>query len=684
MDPVPMQHQSSKQTQSVPYGQACSNCSHAKCRCIPQSNGVCERCQRLKKECTPAPNVRKRKPKTPTSTSKRARIEEKLDDLVSLLQSQNAAKALTDLGGSGRASVSSPASQPWAPASVVTDGELGCPAGGLPSASLSSCAIPGPEVSSLRGSGLPPHHAASYDTPESLTDPNDIGGLSRAEAEEVLQTFRTKRLRHFPILYIPLEVSAAEFQREHPFLWLAIRAVCSQSVKEQNILADRIRQIIAKRTIVDCDRDLDMLQGLLVFLGWCAYFSYGKPFLCNRGLSAMADPCLYTAMCNMAISVAFDLRITRPAREDMIAHPYMNCFTAYTWRHGPKGLNIPPPSNETRRALLACFIICTNICSFMKFDVVQWSPPLTDCMTRLAESHETPADEVLIALAKIAKVSEDVARNFKGPEDREKSVSPSIFVKAFLDSLEQVKQGFAPEVIQNGEQNMHQFLAANILLIFKQTEVVTTNLRSTRILIYELAISHPPPAVYSGFEYRRIEYLHACLQATKEYLDNFSMLDAGSIPVCCSSVLFHFACTMKVLYRLLLLDDPGWDRVNARKEVDIIYYLERAAEKFEQAHRVAGIDNDDSEGDLFKRGGVALRLTIPTWRAALDQISGEAGGGAGGMAQGGGVGGQPGGSAGVGGGSGAPLSGHHPGDTMLMESMEDHWLSEMFLTWEGS
>lgn len=226
------------------------------------------RCQRLKKECTPAPNVRKRKPKTPTSTSKRARIEEKLDDLVSLLQSQNAAKALTDLGGSGRTNVSSPASQPWAPASVGADGELGCPAGGLPSASLPSCAIPGPEVSGLRASGLPPHNAASYDTPESLADSNDIGGLSCAEAEVVLQTFRTKRLRHFPILYIPLEVTALEFQREHPFLWLAIRAVCSQSVKEQNTLADKIRQIIAKRTIVDCDRDLDMLQGLLVFLGW--------------------------------------------------------------------------------------------------------------------------------------------------------------------------------------------------------------------------------------------------------------------------------------------------------------------------------------------------------------------------------------------------------------------------------
>ncbi|KAK8017637.1 Zn2/Cys6 DNA-binding protein [Apiospora rasikravindrae] len=549
-------------------------------------------CQRLKKECTPAPNVRKRKPKTQTSTSKRARIEEKLDDLVSLLQSQNAAKALTDLGGSGRTNVSSPASHSWPPpASVDADGELSCTGSGLPAAGLPPCPMPGPEVSGLRGSGLPPHNASSYDTPESLTDAADIGGLSYAEAEVVLQTFRTKRLRHFPILYLPPEMTAQDLWRERPFLWLVVRAVCSRSVKEQNVLADRIRQTIARRTIVDCDCDLDMLQGLLVFLGWCAYFSYGKPFLCT--------------MCNMAISVAFDLRITRPAREDMIAHPYMNCFTAYTWRHGPKGVNIPPPSNETRRALLACFIICTNICSFMKFDVVQWSPPLSDCMTKLAESRETPADEVLIALAKIAKVSEDVSRQFKGPEDREKTAPPYILVKAFLDSLQQVKEGFSPEVLQN--------------------DVVITNIRSTRILIYELAISHQPPSVYSGLEYRRIEYLHACLQATKSYLDNFRVLDAASIPMCCSSILFHFACTMKVLYRLLLLEDPGWDRVAARKEADIVYYLEQSAAKFEQAHQVAGIDNADSEGDLFKRAGAALRLTMPTWRAALDQISGEAG-----------------------------------------------------------
>ena len=207
--------------------------------------------------------------------------------------------------------------------------------------------------------------------------------------------------------------------------------------------------------------------------------------------------------------------------------------------------------------------------------------------------------------------------------------------------------------------------------------MVTTNIQSTTILIYELATYHQPPSVYSGFEYKRIEYLHMCLQVTKAYLERFHKLDAAAIAVCCSSVMFHFACAMKVLYRLLLLEDPGWDRVEARKEVDIVHHLEQVVDKFERAHMAAGIDNSDSEGDIFKRGAAALRLTVPIWRAALDQITGgETGRGDTSLGDGG-NGGHP-------GGVGGSWNGHHPVDTVLTESMEENWLSEMFLTWEGS
>ena len=69
----------------APYGRACTSCAHAKAKCVFQNgHAKCGRCHRLNKECLPSSSVRgsgiKKKPST-----KAARLEEKLDGLVSLL-----------------------------------------------------------------------------------------------------------------------------------------------------------------------------------------------------------------------------------------------------------------------------------------------------------------------------------------------------------------------------------------------------------------------------------------------------------------------------------------------------------------------------------------------------------------------------------------------------------------------
>ena len=74
---------------SIPatYGRACTTCAHAKAKCV-YANGLlkCERCLRLQKECHPSPNARGSRIKKKSNT-KTARLEEKLDGLVSLLTS---------------------------------------------------------------------------------------------------------------------------------------------------------------------------------------------------------------------------------------------------------------------------------------------------------------------------------------------------------------------------------------------------------------------------------------------------------------------------------------------------------------------------------------------------------------------------------------------------------------------
>lgn len=76
-----------KVRESASYGRACAGCYKAKCKCILRGPGLnCERCHRLKQECAPSTVVRKRLSRN--TAYRTAHLEERLDDLVGLLESQ--------------------------------------------------------------------------------------------------------------------------------------------------------------------------------------------------------------------------------------------------------------------------------------------------------------------------------------------------------------------------------------------------------------------------------------------------------------------------------------------------------------------------------------------------------------------------------------------------------------------
>ena len=81
MEPITASNTSSP----APYGRACTTCAHAKAKCVYHRGlSQCERCLRLHKDCQPSSNSRASKVKK-RPTTKTARLEEKLDGLVSLL-----------------------------------------------------------------------------------------------------------------------------------------------------------------------------------------------------------------------------------------------------------------------------------------------------------------------------------------------------------------------------------------------------------------------------------------------------------------------------------------------------------------------------------------------------------------------------------------------------------------------
>lgn len=67
---------------------------------------------------------------------------------------------------------------------------------------------------------------------------------------------------------MPPEMTAAKLKEEKPFLWLCIMNITSMSVPQHIILKERVRSELASRIILGHDRGMDILQGLVVYIGW--------------------------------------------------------------------------------------------------------------------------------------------------------------------------------------------------------------------------------------------------------------------------------------------------------------------------------------------------------------------------------------------------------------------------------
>lgn len=99
-------------------------------------------------------------------------------------------------------------------------------------------------------------------------------------------------LQFCPMVYIPPDMTAREFRHVKPFLWLSIMACTTRSMKQAHEIGDKLRQIIANRIVLHFERNLDFLQGLLVFMQWPHCHRKDQPFLSlwtNIGVALAQD-----------------------------------------------------------------------------------------------------------------------------------------------------------------------------------------------------------------------------------------------------------------------------------------------------------------------------------------------------------------------------------------------------------
>jgi len=129
------------------------------------------------------------------------------------------------------------------------------------------------------GNSGPP---VGYDTPQSYDSsmPEQFFGrglLSVEKAHSLLTNFRGM-CSYFPFVILPAEATVQSIFYERPFLLLSVlTAASSREKKLQHVLEEELRSTLSTKVVLDGDKSLDLLQGLLVYLAWFVQ----SPLMCS-------------------------------------------------------------------------------------------------------------------------------------------------------------------------------------------------------------------------------------------------------------------------------------------------------------------------------------------------------------------------------------------------------------------
>ncbi|KKK19655.1 hypothetical protein ARAM_001655 [Aspergillus rambellii] len=520
--------------------------SCAKSKCIDGG-----RCLRLGKECQPASRVRKSISGRTSVAAKTAQLERRLDGLVTLLR----------------------ATEPT---------------------STSNAILSDPEPSSL------PSHG------ESLPAPTD----GTAADEEILSEFRLEQLPFLPIVHIPATATATQMRQESPFLWRCISTLNQKNTSQQTTLHTEIKEVIAKALLVDCDRSLDLLQAILVFLGWygvsqamCLTMHFAIGLLTASRISFQCQPRKGTLgpYMQMAISLVFDLGLNKPTSQNPNNMAPSQCFKAghnyiKSWLSRVRTMN-------ERRAVLGCFLVSSSISHFLgRAESLRWTPHMKECLDILADSKETPNDALLVYMTRACLIADNIMRGLGHDcdilaDDNALSRAPvRFYIKAFQSQFIDLRDQMPPDLCQNKALQLHLYYAEATL--------------------YETCLSKPT-GVDGDIDFTRLDDLYACLYALKKWFQlifDFPIKAWLCLP---STIILPVAHCLVTLFRLTTFEYPGWDGATVRQSLDVLSVTQQVADKFTEAAEQVGHQNQDTLGASFCRGAKITLTLRARWASRL-------------------------------------------------------------------
>ncbi|RDL40971.1 uncharacterized protein BP5553_00950 [Venustampulla echinocandica] len=559
---------------------ACQNCSRLKAKCIPQTDGVedrCTRCFRLDKECvTPPRRARKRRP--PSHATGVSQLEEKIQSLVSLLagakagmlnpdnpfptSAQNAGRtdpdrakvsAASSINGSASslAALASretpPIQEPWDPPRPMGIHLDASNCGPAPQPPIEKPLTPDTSTPSTTA---PPQ-------PNRQWPFNDRPG---PEESWLLNIFRDTYLIHFPFVKIPPETSAEDLWVRRPWVYYAVIMVASQSNRTRQLeMAKHMTTEVATALIIRGEKNLDMLQGLLIHNAWCYNFSPQTPHTQS------------TAVFQLAHTMIFDLGLNKPVRDTLDGLPDTSKIIPEI------NLSESRRTSDERRTLLAWFFSSSVISLCLRrMECLQHTPYIDHNCKLLYDSAEYESDLVLVTLVRLQCIVESFQRTLlnESMTPHGSKVPAWMYIKSARAELQDFWTSLCPRLRSNGP----------LLRAYHSAEVY----------IYQPSIHPSSHGVSFGTgNAQRLELLYACLISCKTLLDLYLALPLSVYYTVSIVELAEMGHGLTALSRLSLVEQPGWDLAHVRKTVNLLDYFGRLISNFEEVG--AAIDQSQPE-----------------------------------------------------------------------------------------
>ncbi|KAK2807733.1 hypothetical protein FQN51_000171 [Onygenales sp. PD_10] len=546
----------SKQALGQPstYGQACTHCYKAKCRCL-----------RLKKSCQPSDSARRRNAQIAEGSDMRiARLEDKMESLLSTMQSLvdsprparssvNGVQSLRPLDGE---SISSPTS--YSSGILVNTASTDLGSSGRPTFATNSIAAVSPNPNPLF-------------LPSPAPSPN--------QADERLDFFRSRMLPCFPFMNLTPDMTSSYLLQTRPFLLQAIHTVTTFSTQERLPQVEELKRRLFSSALLEVQSNIDLLLGLLTYLAWSTDAFLGRADLISR-------------LMMLAISLVYDLRLFKPSSPDV--------QVMMTITQGADE-NSQSPNDETnydllerQRALLACFILSSNISSHLgRQDAIRWTPQMEEALRVITISRSCPADELFVSQVRLhlLKQRADYVRQHDETDYARTGTAPGaasaprwLYLKTLRRELHDLRSSFSPDLQQIDILNTH---AQYVELYINQ-------------LGYSVSRDSPPPDISGGrgdggalLGFERLECLWQSVENIKSWLDTFYRIP-------CSKLIgqpFHFwsqmILTITLLKYLSTLKEPEWDCQAVRNTVHLISAMDYMLQKLDASSRELDLQCDD-------------------------------------------------------------------------------------------